>query len=57
MRKVLKITMIVFMLLGILLSVSNFLLVELTASAPSEEGAWQQCPDGGWKCIGDGDCN
>ena len=50
MKKFLRLMMIIFMILGIVFSVSNFISVELKSS--SEQGIDEdgECIDFGWQC-------
>lgn len=47
--------MLIIMIVGIWISISNFFLVETRAQTKSLRGAWQDEPDGTVSCFGDGD--
>jgi hypothetical protein len=52
MKKGIKIILIAIMVLGIAVSIANFISLELKAS--SEKGLWVEV-GGDWECKGDGD--
>jgi hypothetical protein len=52
MGKIAKIMMIVFMIIGIAFSISNFISVELKAD--DDWGAWEYFPNGKKACMGAG---
>ena len=52
MKKILQVTMVLIIILGVLFSISNFTSRELKAG--SLLGTWVECPDGSFRCMGDG---
>jgi hypothetical protein len=53
MKKVIKIILIIIMLLGIVFSISNF-IIPGKIKAASEKGVWVYV-NGDWECTGDGE--
>lgn len=54
MKKSARVVLITIMIIGLSFSISNFMHVEVKAQAPEKNGTWIECPDGSYRCGGEG---
>jgi hypothetical protein len=54
-KKILKIILVLLMIIGTVISISNFTSVEINAVSGTRRGIEVERPDGTFKCMDDGD--